>query len=213
MENWTMEHIGEARMVMANKKIKLDEIYWSGEWRNSPEDRKFVEYVCLKKFAALRIRPDRYKTDDDKISCIIRKLWNHYQYVEIVKDVLNSSLQGVTVILNPDIGFLCEHPDDKPDLLYISPEENRTLTIEVKQNDAIIVKDGYLLIPSRVDTHHADFVAAIVDYKLYLAAKDDDYQIGYEFDYLKIMQNNIIKQRYLESNQLRQALCRRDELH
>lgn len=190
MENWTMEHIGEARMVMANKKIKLDEIYWSGEWRNSPEDRKFVEYVCLKKFAALRIRPDRYKTDDDKISCIIRKLWNHYQYVEIVKDVLNSSLQGVTVILNPDIGFLCEHPDDKPDLLYISPEENRTLTIDVVNGDEHLKnKDGHLVVSP---THKmADFVAIFPGgFRLWIASRDDDYQIAYEFDLYAMFWDN-----------------------
>ena len=199
---------------MTDKKIKLNEIYWDGEWRNSPEDRKFVEYVCLKKFAAMCDRPDWCKTDDDKIYCIISKLLNHCRFVEIVKDVLNSSFQGVTVILDPDIEFLSEHSQNKPDLLYVSPEENRTLTIDVVwDKDGITIKDGRLIIPSRVNTHHADFVAAIVDYKLYMAARDDDYQIGYEFDYLKIMQNNIMKQRYLESNQLRQALCRRDELH
>ena len=201
-------------------KIKLDEIYWGSEKDLPEEDRDFVEYVCLKKFAALCHRPDWCKTDDDKIYCVVSKLWNHWQEVEIVKDVLNSSFQGVAVILDPDIEFLSERSQNIPDLLYVSPEENRTLTIDVVwddhavwHKDGITIKDGRLIIPSRVNTHCADFVAAIVENKLYLAAKDDDYQIGYEFDYLKIMQNNIMKQRYLESNQLRQALCRRDELH
>lgn len=177
-----MEDIGEIRIIMTNKKIKLDDIL-GGKWRNLPEDdRKFVEYVCLKRFAAMCDRPDWCKTDDEKIDYIISELVHSMGVENIVKSILNRSFQGVTTFLDPDRDFLYEHPDDKPDLLYTSPEGDRTLTIEVKQDDAITVKDGYLLIPSRVNTHHADFVAVLAGHKLYVASRDDNYQIGYEFD-------------------------------
>lgn len=176
---------------MTDKKIKLDDIL-GGKWRNLPEDdRKFVEYVCLKKFAALRNRPDDgCKTDDDKIDYIISELISSYSHVALVKDVLNRSFPGVTVFLDPDREFLCEHPQNKPDLLYISPEEDRTLTVDVvRGDDSFKVKDGHLVVPP---THKmADFVAAFPDcFYLWIASRDDDYQIAYEFDLYAMFWDN-----------------------
>lgn len=173
---------------MTDKKIKLDDIL-GGKWKNLPEDdRKFVEYVCLKRFAALRNRPDWCKTDDDKIKYIISELIGGYGDVALVKDVLNRSFPGVTVFLNPDREFLCEHPQNKPDLLYISPEENRTLTIDVVGGDDVTkVKDGHLVVPP---THNADFVAALLGFHLWIASRDDDYQIAYEFDLMAMFWDN-----------------------
>ena len=174
---------------MTDKKIKLEDII-RGEWKNLPEDdRKFVEYVCLKKFAALRKCPDDgCKTDDDKIKYIIGELYHHYRDTELVKEVLNRSFPGVTVILNPDVGFLCEHPRNEQDLLYNSPEENRTLTIEVVNGDEHLKsKDGHLVIPP---THNADFVAIFPGgFRLWIASRDD-YQIAYEFDLYAMFWDN-----------------------
>lgn len=172
---------------MTDKKIKLDDIL-GGKWKNLPEeDRKFVEYVCLKKYAALRNHPDWCKTDDEKIKYIIGELLGHYGDVALIKDVLNRSFQGVTVFLDSDIEFLCEHPQNKPDLLYISSEENRTLTIEVASKADFKLKDGHLIIPS---TLNADFVAVIENWTLYVASRDDNYLIGYEFDLMTMFWEN-----------------------
>lgn len=167
---------------MTEKKIKLDDIL-GGKWKNLPEeDRKFVEYVCLKKYVARRYHPDWCKTDDAKIDYMISELIDSNCTESLVKDVLNRSFQGVVTFIDPDREFLYEHPKNEPDLLYISPEGDLTLTIEVKRDNAITVKDGYLRIPSKVHTHNADFVAVLAGYKLYVASRDDNYQIGYEFD-------------------------------
>ena len=172
---------------MTDKKIKLEDII-RGEWKNLPEDdRKFVEYVCLKKFAALRNRPDDgCDTDDRKIKHVIGELWGHYQDVGYVKGILEDDGHGVVTNVNPDIEFLCEHPQNKPDFLYISPEGNRTLAIDVV-GDISKPKDGYLIAPP---THNADFVATFLrGWNLWIVSRDD-YQIAYEFDLYAMFWDN-----------------------